>query len=98
MAPNPGRTAVARRSDYAAANPGLNPFTRAEATPSAQAAVPAGDCPLGGCCNGIDKSRIVAAVNAHNARVYPPMQDPVSFNLDAVKKQIDEMIRNRHGR
>ena len=24
---------------------------------------------------------------------YPPMQDPASFNLDAVKKQIDEMIK-----
>jgi arylsulfatase len=28
---------------------------------------------------------------------YPPMQDPASFNLDAVKKQIDEMIKNRSG-
>ena len=24
---------------------------------------------------------------------YPPMQDPASFNLDAVKKKIDEMIK-----
>jgi hypothetical protein len=28
---------------------------------------------------------------------YLPMQDPASFNLDAVKKQIDDMIRNRGG-
>ena len=28
---------------------------------------------------------------------YPPMQDPASFNLDAVKKQIDEMIKEHEG-
>ncbi len=28
---------------------------------------------------------------------YPPMQDPASFNLEAVKKKIDEMIKNREG-
>jgi len=28
---------------------------------------------------------------------YPPMQDPASFNLDAVKKKIDEMIRAQKG-
>jgi arylsulfatase A-like enzyme len=28
---------------------------------------------------------------------YPPMQDPATFNLDAVKKKIDEMIREHHG-
>ncbi|MBR0910117.1 arylsulfatase [Bradyrhizobium japonicum] len=28
---------------------------------------------------------------------YPPMQDPASFNLDAVKKKIDEMIKHREG-
>jgi len=28
---------------------------------------------------------------------YPPMQDPASFNLDAVKKQIETMIKNHHG-
>ncbi|MGL4960122.1 MAG: arylsulfatase [Inquilinus sp.] len=28
---------------------------------------------------------------------YPPMQDPASFNLDAVKKQIDEAIRKQPG-
>ena len=28
---------------------------------------------------------------------YPPMQDPASFNLDAVKKQIDEMIKDHEG-
>jgi arylsulfatase A-like enzyme len=28
---------------------------------------------------------------------YPPMQDPASFNLDAVKKQIDEAIKNKPG-
>ena len=28
---------------------------------------------------------------------YPPMQDPASFNLDAVKKKVDEMIRHQEG-
>ncbi|HWG44404.1 MAG TPA: arylsulfatase [Gemmataceae bacterium] len=28
---------------------------------------------------------------------YPPMQDPASFNLDAVKKQIETMIKNHQG-
>jgi arylsulfatase len=28
---------------------------------------------------------------------YPPMQDPASFNLDAVKKKVEEMIKNRPG-
>jgi hypothetical protein len=38
----------------------------------------------------------VAAL-AKTAIDYPPMQDPASFNLDAVKKQIEEAIRNHHG-
>jgi arylsulfatase len=29
---------------------------------------------------------------------YPPMQDPASFNLDAVKKQIDTLIKNNAGK
>ena len=28
---------------------------------------------------------------------FPPMQDPASFNLDAVKKQIEEMIKAHSG-
>lgn len=28
---------------------------------------------------------------------FPPMQDPASFNLDAVKKQIDDMIKSQAG-
>ncbi len=28
---------------------------------------------------------------------YPPMQDPASFNLDAVKKQIEDMVKAHHG-
>jgi hypothetical protein len=28
---------------------------------------------------------------------YPPMQDPASFNLDAVKKKVEEMIKSREG-
>jgi arylsulfatase A-like enzyme len=28
---------------------------------------------------------------------YPPMQDPASFNLEAVKKQIETMIKNHNG-
>jgi arylsulfatase len=38
----------------------------------------------------------VAAL-AKTAIDYPPMQDPASFNLDAVKKQIDDMIKNQRG-
>ncbi len=34
---------------------------------------------------------------AKTAIEYPPMQDPASFNLDAVKKQIDEMIKAHEG-
>lgn len=29
---------------------------------------------------------------------YPPMQDPASFNLDAVKKQVDALIRQHSGK
>ncbi|MCI0704562.1 MAG: arylsulfatase [Planctomycetia bacterium] len=39
----------------------------------------------------------VAAL-AKTAIDYPPMQDPASFNLEAVKKKIDEMIRNHSGK
>jgi arylsulfatase len=28
---------------------------------------------------------------------YPPMQEPASFNLDAVKKKIQDMLKNREG-
>ena len=28
---------------------------------------------------------------------YPPMQDPASFNLEAVKKKVQEMVKNRPG-
>jgi arylsulfatase A-like enzyme len=38
----------------------------------------------------------VAAL-AMTAVEYPPMQDPASFNLDAVKKQIDDMIKAHEG-
>jgi arylsulfatase len=34
---------------------------------------------------------------AETAINYPPMQDPASFNLDAVKKQIDAAIKNKPG-
>jgi arylsulfatase len=38
----------------------------------------------------------VAAL-AKTAIDFPPMQDPASFNLDAVKKQIDEAIKQHEG-
>jgi arylsulfatase len=38
----------------------------------------------------------VAAL-AKTAIGYPPMQDPASFNLEAVKKQIDEAIKHHGG-
>ena len=34
---------------------------------------------------------------AKTAIDYPPMQDPASFNLEAVKKKIEEMIKNKEG-
>jgi arylsulfatase len=34
---------------------------------------------------------------AKTAIDYPPMQDPASFNLDAVKRQIDAAIKNKPG-
>jgi arylsulfatase len=34
---------------------------------------------------------------AETAINYPPMQDPASFNLDAVKRKIDAMIKDRQG-
>jgi hypothetical protein len=34
---------------------------------------------------------------AQTAIEYPPMQDPASFNLDAIKKKIEETIRNQRG-
>jgi len=38
----------------------------------------------------------VAAL-AETAIDYPPMQDPASFNLDAIKKKIDAVIKERNG-
>jgi arylsulfatase A-like enzyme len=38
----------------------------------------------------------VAAL-AETAIEYPPMQAPASFNLEAVKRQVDEVIRQREG-
>jgi arylsulfatase len=34
---------------------------------------------------------------AETAIEYPPMQDPATFNLDAVKKKIEEMMREHRG-
>ena len=34
---------------------------------------------------------------AETAVDYPPMQDPASFNLEAVKRKVEEMIKNRPG-
>ena len=34
---------------------------------------------------------------AETAIDYPPMQDPASFNLDAIKKKIDEMMKSHEG-
>ena len=34
---------------------------------------------------------------AETAVDYPPMQDPASFNLEAVKEKVEEMIKNRPG-
>jgi arylsulfatase len=34
---------------------------------------------------------------AQTAIEFPPMQDPASFNLEAVKKKVEEMMKNRPG-
>ena len=34
---------------------------------------------------------------AQTAIEYPPMQDPASFNLEAIKRKVEEMIKNRPG-
>ena len=34
---------------------------------------------------------------AATAVVYPPMQAPASFNLEAVKRQVDEMLKAHEG-
>jgi arylsulfatase A-like enzyme len=34
---------------------------------------------------------------AQTAIDYPPMQDPASFNLEAVKRKVEEMMKNRPG-
>jgi arylsulfatase len=34
---------------------------------------------------------------AETAIDYPPMQKPASFNLEAVKEKIDEMMKSREG-
>jgi arylsulfatase len=38
----------------------------------------------------------VAAL-AETAINYPPMQAPASFNLDAVKRQVEEVIKSHEG-
>ena len=38
-----------------------------------------------------------AAMNlALTAMEYPPMQDPASFNLSAIKAQVDALIKKSH--
>jgi arylsulfatase len=34
---------------------------------------------------------------AETAINYPPMQAPASFNLEAVKRQIDEVLKSHEG-
>ena len=34
---------------------------------------------------------------AETAKDYPPMQDPASFNLSAVKAKIDAVIKEHNG-
>jgi hypothetical protein len=43
----------------------------------------------------LDQQRV--ADLAATAIEYPPMQDPASFNLEAVKRKVEEMIKNRPG-
>jgi arylsulfatase A-like enzyme len=44
----------------------------------------------------VDVQAAVAKL-AMTAIDYPPMQDPASFNLDAVKRKIEEMSKNKEG-
>jgi arylsulfatase len=34
---------------------------------------------------------------AQTAIEFPPMQDPASFNLEAVKRKVEEMMKNPPG-
>jgi hypothetical protein len=34
---------------------------------------------------------------AKTAIEYPPMQDPASFNVEAVKKQVEDLIKSHEG-
>ena len=42
-------------------------------------------------------SQQTVAELAKTAIDYPPMQSPASFNLEAVKSQVDEMIKAHEG-
>jgi arylsulfatase len=44
----------------------------------------------------VEVQEAVAAL-AKTAIEYPPMQDPASFNLDAVKKKVEAMVKNQKG-
>jgi arylsulfatase len=44
----------------------------------------------------VDVQNAVAKL-AMTAIDYPPMQDPASFNLEAVKQKIQEMSKNKEG-
>jgi arylsulfatase len=44
----------------------------------------------------VDVQKVVAKA-AQSAIDYPPMQDPASFNLDAIKRQIDAAIKAHEG-
>jgi arylsulfatase len=38
------------------------------------------------------------AAMAETAIDYPPIRDPASLNLDAVKKQIETLVKNHSGK
>jgi arylsulfatase len=44
----------------------------------------------------VNVQKAVAQLGA-TAIDYPPMQDPASFNLEAVKRQVENMIKNHAG-
>jgi hypothetical protein len=64
--------------------------------------MPAGFTSYGNNFFGREAWRFVAVQQAalklaETAVGYPPMQDPASFNLSAVKAQVEKMIKAREG-
>jgi arylsulfatase len=62
--------AVGAAGGWAATSGRLDSLLKADQTPALEPAdARPGECPLGGCCEGDDKAKLMAAVAGHNAKV-----------------------------